>query len=356
VPVPPSIFAAAGRTELATERCDLHCAWCEGCRGRDIPADLLRRAWASTLPPGTPVVRIRGGDPFRYGDLDGWVAWGRTQPGVAICIEGPAATLAGADRRAVLARLVAARPDAVSAVLPTVDPERTAALTGASWDPGLALAGLVELNGAGLAVEVVFPVHPTTVAELPALVHGVAEHLGAEVVITLRRAPSAARGDSAGIGGGEWSELVALSDAIAALPDALPGGARLQFDRARGYAACMLTPPARRKDLLPATGRGGGAAARRGLRPAALGRPTAPSAPMPARRRSAVSSRSRRRTSTPSTPPGTGPWAPSRVVSTPTAPRSGCPTCSASRRGRRSASASRASTPCRARCPGSRPT
>jgi MoaA/NifB/PqqE/SkfB family radical SAM enzyme len=255
-----TIFATAGRVEVTTERCDLSCDWCGLCRGRDIPDDQLRGVWSSTVPPGTPVLRLRGGDPFRYGDLGAWVAWSRKQAGVAVCIEGPAATLAAADRREAMARIVAARADAMSAVLPTLDPARTVALTGIGWDPLLALESLRQLSETGMAVEVVFPVHPATVGELTSVVSGVAERLGNAAQITLRRCPSADRDPHrppAVDAALDWPELAGLSDAIAALPDALPGGARLQFDPARGYAACMLRPAAHRRDLLDTIGRGG---------------------------------------------------------------------------------------------------
>src|SRR5438477_7592606 len=96
------IFSTAGRTETATERCDLQCQWCAACRGRDIPEERLRETWSSTLPQGTPVLRVHGGDPFRYGDLLGWVGWARRMPDLKIVIEGPAASLAGPHRAAVI--------------------------------------------------------------------------------------------------------------------------------------------------------------------------------------------------------------------------------------------------------------
>src|SRR5262245_25199630 len=96
-----NIFNVPARVELATERCDLSCDWCGCCRGRDLPTAELRRRWAAPLPSGTPVLRICGGDPFRYGHLRAWVAWGRKTPETAICIEGPAASLGAADRAAV---------------------------------------------------------------------------------------------------------------------------------------------------------------------------------------------------------------------------------------------------------------
>jgi MoaA/NifB/PqqE/SkfB family radical SAM enzyme len=254
------IFAISGRTELATQRCDLSCDWCACCRADgDIPLHVLQRVWSSPPPSGTPLLRIRGGDPLRYGDLAAWVTWARQEPDAAVCIEGPAATLAAADRHEVVARIVAARPDAVSVVLPTIDPERTAALTGARWDPLAAIETLRELIAAGIAVEVVYPVHPSTVDELPSAVGAVAEQLGEEVQITLRRSPPSQRVEPPPGGGrdADWPELDDLSDAIAALPQILPGRARLQFDPVAGYAACMLKPAARRRDLLTAVGRTG---------------------------------------------------------------------------------------------------
>jgi MoaA/NifB/PqqE/SkfB family radical SAM enzyme len=254
------IFAIPGRVELATERCDLRCDWCEFCRGRDIPAPALQRVWSAPPPSGTRVVRVRGGDTFRYGDLSDWVEWVRKEPGVAVCIEGPAATLAGEDRQAVQARLAAAAPDAIAVVLPTADSERTLALTGAQWDPALAVSAIGELIAAGIAAEVVFPVHPDTVGELPRVVGLVANRLGGAVDVTLRRAvPARDDGCATSDRSSDWPELDTLSEAIAALPPIIPSGARLQFDPAHGYAACMLRPPARRRDLLAGGGRRTGA-------------------------------------------------------------------------------------------------
>src|SRR5215470_1311555 len=113
------IFGVGGRVELATERCDLTCDWCRFCRARDIPTSQLQRLWSQPPPAGTPAVRICGGDPFRYGDLEGWVAWARQEPAAAVCIEGPGVGLAAADRDETIARLIAARPDGVAIVLPT---------------------------------------------------------------------------------------------------------------------------------------------------------------------------------------------------------------------------------------------
>jgi hypothetical protein len=102
------IFAIPGRVELATERCDLSCDWCGFCRGRDIPAPELQRLWSAPPPADSRVLRIRGGDPFRYGDLSAWVAWARRDARAAVCIEGRLGAPAEGDRAAVVARIAAA--------------------------------------------------------------------------------------------------------------------------------------------------------------------------------------------------------------------------------------------------------
>jgi MoaA/NifB/PqqE/SkfB family radical SAM enzyme len=254
-----AIFAIPGRSELITERCDLRCAWCEFCHGRDIPAERLQSRFAQPLPAGTPLVRLRGGDPFRYGDLAAWVEWVRRQPGTAVCVEGHAATLAADDRAALVQRIIAARPDAVSAVLPTMDAARTEALTRVQWDPARVLDGLRVLRDAGIAVEIVFPVHPATIAELTGVVLGAGSRLDG-VTITLRRSPSVgdgANGSAVDHDAADWPELAGLSAVLATLPPALPGDARLQLDPGRGYAACMLQPAARRRDLFDTAGQAG---------------------------------------------------------------------------------------------------
>jgi len=253
-----TLFGSAGRIELATERCDLNCAWCGFCRDRDLPGEALQLVWSKPPPSGTPVIRVRGGDPFRYGDLVAWVAWARSA-NAALCIEGPAAALAATDRRAVSARIVAAKPDAIAVVLPTADSERTEALTGVRWDPSQAIATLAQLAEVGIAIAVVFPVHPTTIGELAAVVRMVGARL-AGVDLVLRRAPTA-RSNGRRLpteAASDWSELDDLSRVLAALPDSLPGGVVLHFDPESGYAACMVHPDARRSDLFVGSDRGGG--------------------------------------------------------------------------------------------------
>jgi MoaA/NifB/PqqE/SkfB family radical SAM enzyme len=246
----------SGRSELATRRCDLSCAWCESCDNREISPENVQRV-LNGPPPNSPVLRVRGGDVFRYADLNAWVAFGRRAPDSFVCLEGPAASLAGEDRAALVARLLDAKPDAIAAVLPTIDAGRTTALTGLSWDPALALESLAALSKAGLVVEVIFPVHPTTVSHLAEVVLAVTERLG-DVDVTLRRAPSAQRdAKRLPLLNTVWPELEALSDQLAKLPNRLPGGARLHLDRESGYAACMVRPEGRRPDLFKKTGAGG---------------------------------------------------------------------------------------------------
>jgi MoaA/NifB/PqqE/SkfB family radical SAM enzyme len=239
-----ALFGIAGRVELATQRCDLRCDWCGHCRERDFPAGELRRLWAEVPSASAPVLWLRGGDPFRYADLSGWTAWARRAPETAVGIEGPAIALAAADREAIAARIVAARPDAVAVALPTADIERTAMLTGARWDPRLALETLAALGAAGMAVGIVFPVHPSTADELGGVIRAVRERLGVVDVI-LRRSPSVRS-----VSQPQWSELDDLSRALAALP-ADAAGPLLRFDAELGYPACVLAPNARRRDLFP---------------------------------------------------------------------------------------------------------
>jgi hypothetical protein len=221
----------------------------------------------------------------------------------------------------------------VSVVFATVDADRSAADRRA-LGPELAFASLHALIADGIAVEVVFPVHPATVDELPAVVRTVADRFGNAVQMTLRRSPSAQQNPHAARAGAvDWPELDRLSNAIAALPDVLPGGAWLQFDPVLGYAACMLQAPARRQDLFGAGGRRAGAhplgsvcqscawsahCTFRADRGAADGRVH----PLTTAQAGALEPPARR-------------WVPSRTHFTPTAPVSACPICSVWRRGRR---------------------
>lgn len=244
------VLSRPARVERATERCDLSCAWCSQCSGRDYSEERLEALWSTVPRAGTVSIRIRGGDPFRYGDIERWVAWARQTPQAAVCIEGPAASLGGPDRDDVRGRLVRAAPDIVGIVLPTMDADRARRLTGAEWSPLAALDMLAILAAADIAAEVVIPVHPLTVDGLGDVIRGVAQAFPAPLQITLRRAIDE-HGDEAE----QWSELAALSSELAALPDDLPPNVGLQFDPAANYAPCLLTAAARRRSLFPPTRR-----------------------------------------------------------------------------------------------------
>lgn len=201
------------------------------------------------------VLWLRGGDAFRYGDVGAWVAWARTNPRAWVGLEGPAASLAGDDADALVERALAAGPDGYAVVLPTVDPERTAPLTGRSWEPARALARLARLAARGASVAVVVPVNEDTVGGLCDVVTA-CEGLGVGVDVVLRRSPllrSKTKRLPVLGGAGEWGELAELSRQLAMLPEVLRGGVRLCMDPLSGYAPCMLDPEARRADLISAS-------------------------------------------------------------------------------------------------------
>ncbi len=245
------------RTELITSACRMRCAWCEHCRERELPPESTERL--RTRPPLSKAhgYRLKGGETFALDNLAEWTAWARRDGRSMVSLEGPAATLASTDgavfeRR--IAGLIAARPDLVTVVLPTVDASRTATLTGLSWDPSRALEALARLRLAGLDVEVVFPSNERTVTGFADVVKLVAERVS-EVTITLRRM-IAMRADRTRLpvlgASADWPELDALSQALAELPRELPNGARLHMDEHAGYALCMLRHEARRADLINA--------------------------------------------------------------------------------------------------------
>lgn len=245
------------RSELVTSACRLRCAWCDHCREREMPAESTARLLAQPPPAAATAYRLKGGETFALDDFERWTRWARRDGRSAVCLEGPAATLAllrpePLDAR--VAALIAARPDLVSAHLPTVDAGRTFALTGVAWEPERCLDALARVQAAGVAVEVVFPVNTETVGELERVVLRVAERLR-DASVTLRRVPLKRLGRShlpvirAGV---DWPELDALSTALAQLPRVLPNGVRLRMDEQDGYALCLLRPEARRADLVNA--------------------------------------------------------------------------------------------------------
>ncbi len=255
---PVAFFALPPRPELSTRRCDLSCDYCRHCQPREIPAADLERVLARPTGGEPRAFRIRGGDPFLQGEIDRFVGWARGTPGSLASVEGPAATLAGPRSDEAVARLVHAKPDAVAAVLPTIERSQTARFTGRTWDPARALDTLARLAEAGLLVEVVFPVNAQTVPGLAQVVLRAAERLGSRGNVTLRRMPVVRRGSVAlPLIGAEraWDELPALSAQVESLPSGLPGGARLHLDKHAGYAPCMLSPQARRPDLVHPPGR-----------------------------------------------------------------------------------------------------
>lgn len=239
-----------------TMRCEGSCAWCVSCRTREPHGGWDR---APTGHPGgdSRVIRLHGGDAFRHGDLAAWVAWARQNPRAWVEVEGPAASLGGDDADAVRARIVGAGVDGVVAVLPSADDASAHAMTGHAGSVTRALDALAALADVVGAVAVVVAVHPDTVSTLGETVLACAERLGARVDIVLRRTPSA-RGNPRRLpvlgALAPWEELVPLSRALAALPAALPNGARLHMDPERGYAPCMLRPDARRADLVTTRG------------------------------------------------------------------------------------------------------
>lgn len=236
-----------------TLRCEGSCPWCAHCRAVEPPGGWDR------APSGHPgddrrVVRLHGGDAFRYGDLGAWTAWAKQNPHAWVDVEGPVASLGGPDADAVCARLVDARVDGVVAMVPTDDAARARALTGREASLPRALDALVSLAERGVTVVVAVLVHPGTVDGLRETILTCAERLGDKADLIVRRAPTERpdprRLPVLGADTG-WEELDRLSLELAALPDVLPNHARLHMDVAQGYAPCMLRPEARRADLVP---------------------------------------------------------------------------------------------------------
>jgi len=236
-----------------TLRCERSCAFCEHCRAI-APHSGWDQAPRGDAGNDARRARLHGGDAFRYGDLGAWVAWARQNPRAVVEVEGSIASLGGPDADAVAGRLAGAGLDGLVVVVPTLDAARTAALTGAAWDPERALDVLAALRRT-LAVSVVLPINAATVDGLGATVRRCSERLGEGLDVVLRRAPDRRPVVrlpllDANAGHGPWAEVDALSAQIAAWPAVLPHGARL-FMEPDAYPPCVLDASAQRADLAP---------------------------------------------------------------------------------------------------------
>jgi molybdenum cofactor biosynthesis enzyme MoaA len=216
-PLPPENLALY---EICTTlRCDSRCFWNPHCRGASGPEFAPGEGGQhfESKQPGR--VRLIGGDAFVYGDLLGWVRWVRERPVMFLEVEGPASSLTGPG---VVERLVAARPDAVQAVLPALD---------AGVGAEALLAGLAAVRAAGLNLVVVIPVNAVTAARLPDTLATLRAALGAALPVVLRRVPDPAA---------PWSELAALQKSLVALAADPDRAGALSVDPSANWGACLL--------------------------------------------------------------------------------------------------------------------
>lgn len=223
-----------------TLRCDGRCGWCARCRGPDGPVFDPGDGGHDFSSQTPRRMRLAGGDPFRYGDLAGWVAWVRPRGGAVVEVEGPAASLTAPG---VMERLRAASVDAVRVVVPALDGALVAAWTGATLDASALLDALDALRLGGLPVEVVVPVNALSAPHVGRTVAALWERLGPSLAVELRRAP---RGPDEARAGDELDDLAA---SIASLADTPEGALRLDPDA--GWGACLLPRAAWRDGLVP---------------------------------------------------------------------------------------------------------
>ena len=238
----PALDSLALHEVCITLRCDGGCFWNQHCRGPEGPVFDPGEGGHhfDAREPGR--VRLAGGDPFRYGDVVGWARWARSQPLGFLEVEGPAVSLVDPS---VVPRLAEAAPDAVQAVLPTLDPARLAELTGRPVDVTALLAGLRSVRDAGLHLVVVVPVDATTAPLLTGTLAALREHLGADLPVVLRRLPASLSGAA------PWSEVAALSAALTTVAGTPSLSGVLTVARVAHWGACLVPPAAWRHGLIP---------------------------------------------------------------------------------------------------------
>jgi len=237
---PPSLDSLALHEVCITLRCDGGCFWNRHCRGPDGPVFAPGEGGHHFDPREPGRVRLAGGDPFRHGDLVGWARWARQQAPGFLEVEGPAASLVDPG---VVARLAEAAPDAVQAVLPTLDAAALLALTGRSVDPAALLDSLRAVRDAGLRLVVVVPVDASTAPRLYATVAALRAHLGASLPIVLRRVRAE--------GAAPWPEVDALAASLTAVVDDPALSGSLSVDASANWGACLIPRAAWREGMVP---------------------------------------------------------------------------------------------------------
>ena len=206
--------------------------------GRELAPGELGSGGTDEPPSEPSLVRLVSARAFAHSKLAGWVQWVRKNPDLRVEVEGSGARLAeGLDQ------LRTHPPDSLRVSLPSMDAEVAAAIDGDAPPPRKTLDAIGSAVAAGLGVTCLVPVNATTVATLEETIVAIAEALGDAVPIVLCRRPA---GDDE-----PWTELDDLATALAALPEALPGGAALTMDPREGYAACLLPDAARRRGMFP---------------------------------------------------------------------------------------------------------
>jgi hypothetical protein len=139
-----------------------------------------------SFPTDPTHFRLVGGDPFSHGDLRAWVDWARHNPAAYVSVEGHAHRLLEAG---AIDRLLAARPDAVRVLLPTLDDDLLAHWTAKPLVAARSLAAMEALLAAGLPVVAVVALNAATAPHLQDTVTGLARRFQGRVPVVLLRAP-----------------------------------------------------------------------------------------------------------------------------------------------------------------------
>ena len=218
---------------ITTYQSDLDCAWGQSSQGRDGAPPRKEDQGIERLPDQGACVRLCGGDPIVYGDLQSWAEWAREHGAAEIEIDGPGFSLADDHHWENLKRV---NPGAVRVHLATTDPERSLEWTGRDEVVEQSIKGLHRLLSASIPAACVIPINGLTVATLTQSVIDLATEFQGQVPIILERMPLRTEDEKS------WKELEGLNAALAELPTPLPGDTQLWFDHLKGYPACMLEP------------------------------------------------------------------------------------------------------------------
>jgi molybdenum cofactor biosynthesis enzyme MoaA len=227
---------------VTTYQSDLNCAWGQSSQGQDRTAPRKEDQGIERLPGSGVCIRLSGGDPIVYGDLQSWADWAREHSAAELEIDGPGFSLIQDEH---WNNLLAVKPGAMRIRLATTDTEKSHQWTGRDDVVRDSLEGMHRLSKASIPTACVIPINTITVATLTQTVLDLSEEFQGALPIILERVPLRTQDEQT------WDELEGLNEALAQLPSPLPGDTQLWFDHLKGYPACMLSPENQRPGWFP---------------------------------------------------------------------------------------------------------